>query len=140
MTTSSTISDMSIDRSRTKTLAIDYGTVRIGVAVSYGSLAEPLEVVPNDERALFRLAELCQRERVELVVVGISEAEMAEKTRAFIVELAKQISLPIVTADETLTSHAVEEKLRFQPLKKRQGAIDHYAAAEILQNWLDEGV
>ena len=30
-----------------KTLALDYGTRRIGVAIQYGSLAEPLEVIGN---------------------------------------------------------------------------------------------
>jgi putative Holliday junction resolvase len=120
------------------TLAIDYGTKRIGVAVSGGSLAIPLEIVPNTDRAIARLQEIIAERAIEQLVVGLSEGAMAEQTRAFVSNLQKSIALPVHFADETLSSHAVHAKLRQAKSSKRREPIDHFAAAEFLQEWLDE--
>lgn len=121
-----------------RVLAFDYGTVRIGVAASRASLAEPLRVLANDESLWSQVVQLIAEEKPTALLVGISEADMAEKSKAFAHELERRSGLPVTLADETLSSHTVEQKLRALPLKKRRGAIDHYAAAEILQAWLDE--
>ena len=44
---------MNISKPETKdtVLAIDFGTVRIGLAISRYTLAEPLEIIANDEFA-----------------------------------------------------------------------------------------
>ena len=63
---------------------------------------------------------------------------MAEKTKEFVVELEKHIQLPVTFMDETLSSHSVHEKLVSAKKSKREGNIDHFAAAEFLQIWLDE--
>jgi RNase H-fold protein (predicted Holliday junction resolvase) len=64
---------------------------------------------------------------------------MAQKTKEFSQELKKNTSLPIEFTDETLSSKNVHQKLATSAmkLKKRQGSIDHYAAADFLQEWLD---
>jgi len=71
-------------------------------------------------------------------VIGISEQEMAEKTRAFASQLADVTTIPLVFTDETLSSKTVHEKLITAKKSKRTGHIDHYAAAEFLQAWMDE--
>lgn len=123
------------------TLAIDFGTVRVGLAVSRASLAEPLEIFPNDDKLLSRLYQLIQDQNIDQVVVGISEAEMAEKTKAFVAELNQVLNdaTPIEFADETLSSKETHQKMRAAGVKKqkRQAPIDHYAAASFLQDWLD---
>lgn len=121
-----------------KTLAIDYGTVRVGLATSHATLAEPLKIVSNNTRLFEEIQETCIAEDIEQVLVGISENEMAVKTHEFIEELRRHIDLPILTADETLSSQAVHKKLQTAKKSKRSGDIDHYAAAEFLQYWLDE--
>lgn len=121
-----------------KVLAIDYGTQRIGIAVSFHTLAEPLEIIKNHQGALARIVELCQQNNVEKIIVGLSENEMAKKTERFVAELKKVISVPIVFFDETLSSHAVHQKLKTAKQSKRSGNIDHYAATEFLQEWIDE--
>ena len=40
-------------------LAIDFGTVRIGLAISRYTLAEPLEIIPNDELRFSKIKEIC---------------------------------------------------------------------------------
>ncbi len=118
-------------------LGIDYGTKRVGLAISHGSLAEPFQILSNDQNLYSSLVKVVEDELVEGVVVGISENEMAMKTTAFAEELRKHIDLPIYFADETLSSNTVEQRLLSAKKKTRSGPIDHYAASVILQEWLD---
>jgi len=122
-----------------KILAIDYGVKRVGVAVSYASLAQPLEVLENDEQLMARLRLLIEQHRVQAIVVGISENVMAERTQEFVRRLRAVTPLPVTLIDETLSSHQVHEWLRQAPARKRRGPIDHLAAAVILERYL-EGV
>lgn len=120
-----------------KVIAIDYGTVRVGLAVNRGSLADPLLVLPNTEKLFPALLSVFAQEAVTLIVVGISENEMAEKTRLFIEKLRQHTSIPIIVTDETLSSKTVLQKLARVKKQKHSGPIDHFAAAEFLQEWLD---
>lgn len=121
------------------TLAIDFGTKRIGLAISIATLADPLTIIPNDDRATQEIKKICEREGVKQLLVGISEQAMAEKSRAFAEELKKTINLPLFFADETLSSKETHQKLATSHMKlsKRQGPIDHYAASQFLQDWID---
>ena len=119
-----------------KVLAIDYGTKRVGVAVSYASLAQPLQIIANDEYLLDNISRLITQHHVDHLVVGLSENQMAVQTQAFVKRLQTITALPITLVDETLTSYQVHQWLREQPRGKRQGPIDHFAAAVILENYL----
>lgn len=122
-------------------MAIDFGTKRVGVAVSRGTLAIPLQVVPHDENLLKTLAALVQQEGVQKIVLGLSENEMAIKTKAFGKELEQHLqNIPIELFDETLSSQSVEKRLQQQGIKHavRTGPIDHFAAAVILEEWIDQ--
>lgn len=131
-------------------LAIDYGTTRVGVAIAWTSLADPLTVVPTDKNLMENLFELILEQRPDVIVIGISEQAMAEKTRQFTVEFkeflgqkfaASELSkIPeFVFADETLSSHDAQRKLYESGKKnlRQNGPIDHYAAALLLQDYLD---
>lgn len=122
-----------------KALGIDYGTQRVGTALSFGTLAEPLTILPNSAGLLDHLKDIVDKHNIEVMVVGISENEMAEKTAAFIEQLKTKVQIPIEMWDETLTSSTVHQKLSEKSGKKQtyKGPIDHLAAAEILQDWLD---
>ena len=121
-----------------KTLAIDYGTVRVGVAVSVHTLADPLMILQNDSQLFTNIIALCKENEIQQILVGISENEMAEKTKEFVNKLRDHTQLSIIFVDETLSSHTVHKKLQSAKKSKRSGDIDHYAAAEFLQVWLDE--
>jgi len=127
-------------------LAIDYGLVRIGLAISLVGLAEPLKIIKNDAsvtnpiigpQALEELKNTIEEYQVDKIVLGISEQKMAEMTLDFLAHLKSIISLEIVLVDEALSSYEVEQKLKDLPKKNRRQAIDHYAAALILENYLD---
>ncbi len=129
-------------------LAIDYGTKRIGVAISQGSLAEPLCILEQEneglstdqalDEAISNLAALCATHNVTQLVIGLSENKMADLTKKFAEKLQQKVDLPIDFIDETLSSYEMHLKLRQTKRKKKQGPIDHFVAAQLLQEWLDE--
>lgn len=122
------------------TLAFDYGQKRVGVAVSFSSLAEPLDIIANDQDLWSRVAQLINEYHVRQLLVGISEGQSGERAEKFGEQLKVKFDLPVLFADETLSTQGARSKLRQGAMNsKSHQAVDHYAAAEILQNWLDEG-
>jgi putative Holliday junction resolvase len=121
-------------------LAVDYGTQRIGLAISYATLAEPLLILQNDETVWSKLEQIVKDKEIESFLVGVSENEMADQSKQFAEKLKQHFQLPIELFDETLSSAAVHEKLHQKNMGKKQytGDVDHYAAAQFLQDYLDE--
>ena len=122
-----------------KVLGIDFGTTRIGLAIARGPLAEPLEIVANDgeDRALARIKQLVESEQIEQIIMGISENRMAQRTKEFAASLKAVIDIPIEFVDETLSSYEMHHRLLSSKLSTKQGPIDHFVAAQLLQDWLD---
>jgi len=128
-------------------LCLDYGTKRIGVAVATSPIAQPVGIIPNSKnpslkdiitsQALDQIEKLLTEFHIEKILVGISEGEMAEKTRAFIDALTKRTTLPIEEIDETLSSVSATDQMQHMNKKKRRGDRDHLAAAIMLQEYLD---
>src|SRR3954470_23604004 len=96
-------------------LAVDVGSVRVGVAASdpSGALATPVAVLRRDARADRDLGELAtlvrEREAVE-VIVGLprslrnAEGAAAAAARAYAVRLASAVApVPVRMVDERLT-------------------------------------
>src|SRR5271165_3342983 len=95
-------------------LAIDHGTVRMGLAISdeLGVIAQPLEFVPAEpfDKFLARLKEVIAEKQVELLLVGMprnmdgSYGPAALKVQDFVGALNETLVIPIKTWDERLTS------------------------------------
>jgi putative Holliday junction resolvase len=118
-----------------KTLGIDYGRSKIGVAIGINSFAEPFKVirVNSFDDSLQKVKKEIDVEKPDRVVVGISEGEMAEESKKF------ADGIGAVTFDETLTSKDAQ-KLSIEAgikRKKRHALEDAYAASLMLQNYLD---
>jgi putative Holliday junction resolvase len=121
-----------------RVLALDYGSARLGCAISdpSGSVVSPLAVIePPDVRLV---AELVDAHGVERVVVGLpvsldgTEGEQAAATRAFCRELEGVLEVSVETYDERLTT-------RMAAASRRQGAAaaeDSLAAAHLLDSYL----
>jgi putative holliday junction resolvase len=121
-----------------KTICLDFGTKRVGVAISQASLAEPLVVLENNDSFNLKLNELCRLHEVKQVVVGISEGLSARRTQEFVAKIKEVIKLPIFITDETLSTQEAREKLKSAGKNiKYDTPVDHYAAAIILEDWLD---
>lgn len=126
-------------------MAIDYGTRRIGVAVSNsGVLATPHSVVPNEGDVVETLAGLARELQATTIVVGIPGRQFhdpREQTfRDFAERLRQKTCKEVVLWDEALTTADAAERLRESGRKGRevQRDIDMYAAAVILQSYLDD--
>lgn len=111
-----------------KILGIDYGKAKIGLATAEGPLAEPWKVVRPAE-----IKKIIEKENFDKIVVGVSEGEMGEESKRFARALGAE------TFDETLTSQDAQRLSREAGLsrKKRRGMEDAFAAAIMLQNYLD---
>lgn len=122
-------------------LGIDYGEKNLGVAIAHTSLAQPLEVVHLDE-AFDRIQALIDKYQPTAFVIGLSEGRMAETTKRFAQKLAVFTGLPYFFQDETLSSYDTRIKTAKAgfPKKKREGKLDHYVAAAILQDFIDSQV
>ncbi|GAA3006622.1 Holliday junction resolvase RuvX [Actinokineospora diospyrosa] len=140
------------DPGRGRRLAVDVGSVRVGVAVSDPTpiLASPLVTLSRDERSgsdLDRLTELVAEHEVVEVVVGLPRTlaarhgAAAESARAYAAALAARVApVPVRLVDERLTTVTATRMLSDRGVKgKRQRAVvDQAAAVAILQSWLDE--
>ncbi len=133
-------SDHRSDHYPPKSLAIDYGTKRIGLAVSQAALSEPLLVLQenNYDEILAQIKKICTQLNVEQLVLGLSEQKMADKTRRFGEKLKQDLKLPLEYVDETLSSARVKHVLKERKKLLHGRPIDHYSAALILDNWLDD--
>lgn len=130
-------------------LALDYGTKRIGVALSdeLKWTAQPLETFERRtlEWDIAHVAGLVTAHDVERVVLGFPlqldgrEGPAVQALRAFEAKLEAGISVPIVLWDERMTTKAAEDLLIAADVsrKKRKGAVDRVAAAILLQSYLE---
>lgn len=127
-------------------IGVDYGTTRVGVAVSDPSekIASPLVVVPA-EQAAEAIRELVVELGAGSIVVGLpvsfsgEEGEAARRARAFAADLAESTSLPVQFWDERLTTTSAEAVLLKAGLRRRRRrqTVDKVAAAIMLQGFLD---
>ena len=132
-------------------LAVDVGSVRVGVALSDPGpvLATPLVTLSRDERSgsdLDRLAELVAEYEVVEVVVGLPRTlsarhgAAAESAVAYAEQLRSRIEpTPVRLADERLTTVSASRMLTQRGVrgKRQRAVVDQAAAVEILQAWLD---
>ena len=131
-----------------RALGIDLGERRIGLALSSGSVASPLQTLERsddrsgDHRAILAIAAEWE---VDTLVVGLplsldgSEGPAAVSVRAEIAELAAATSLSVVPYDERLTTVTATRLLQegAVPGRSRRRMVDQVAAAVLLQAWLD---
>ena len=121
-------------------LGIDYGTKRVGVALSDTSevLAFPKETIPNTKHLIPLLEVICKKEDVRIVILGHSvnsrggDNPVMERMHPFKEELEKTLGIPVIFEQESWSSM---EASRFQGTNEN---IDASAAAIILQRFLDK--
>jgi putative Holliday junction resolvase len=137
-------------------MGIDYGTKKVGIALSDGVVALPKSVIPNGKDLIAQICEYVSEYGVDTVVVGKSldlsggENKLATQVTAFIDNLTTSIP-------ETISIHCVDERYttklaraipteghsRGDVANKRGGIssnkqADAQAAALILQTFLDK--
>ena len=131
-----------------RTMAIDYGDQRIGLAVSdlLGMLAGEAWTMRewDMERAASRIAEEAKKREVGTLVLGLpknmdgTEGPRAEKSRAFAALLEAESGLPVVLWDERRSSIEAHAILHAGGKKEKQHrkTVDAVAASLILEGYL----
>jgi putative Holliday junction resolvase len=144
---------------RGRRLGVDVGKVRVGVAISDpdGILATPVATVPRDMVSqegtaadsvpadIAELARLVREHEVVQVVVGLpvrlngAEGAAAIDIRAYAEQLARALQVPVVLADERMSTVVATRRLAERGVrgKRQRAVVDQAAAVEILQSWLD---
>lgn len=132
-----------------RTLGIDYGEKRIGLALSdpLGMTAQPLQILQRTRTAedLKALVAIIGDHEVVRIVIGLplnmdgTEGFMVESMRAFSGALLDLLPIEIIEVDERLTSHQATLALNTASVrgKKRKENRDIIAAQIILQTYLD---
>ncbi len=131
--------------------AIDYGTRRIGIAISdpRGLIASPLAMrqrgQPEADAKFFQ--ELAQREGIGRFVVGLpihlsgDESQKSREARQFGTWLNQQTGIEVVFFDERFTTREANELLAAGSLSRKQrGERRDMLAAQVLLNaYLESG-
>lgn len=133
-----------------KILCIDYGKVRIGIALSdpTKTIASPKNFIKNDipaEELAAKIAKLAKENNVETIVFGLpkklngTEGGSSQEIRKLADILQEKHSFKIVLWDERYTTVSAENILIEAGLRreKRKEKIDSLSAVIILQNYLD---
>lgn len=139
-------------------IGIDYGTKRVGVAISNetNEFALPLSVLANDRGLLASIKKIIAEKEVGAIVLGESKNFKGEDNTImsaisrFKKRLEKEIGLPVVLEPEFLTSAEAERmESRHSSYSRRSGLnlrrpaaknemLDASAAALILKSYLDK--
>jgi putative Holliday junction resolvase len=120
-------------------LAVDVGQSRIGLAISEGSLALPLEVIDAQQEAFKQVHEIARSRGVVAIYVGLplslngSFTPSTTKAIEFAKGLGEEFEVRMI--DERLTTKSAQSRLRESGKNSRQsrGIVDAQAAALILE-------
>jgi putative holliday junction resolvase len=123
-----------------KHLGIDYGSKRVGIAVSdpQGTMAFPKAVLPNNRYLIMDITQMCKKQGVEVIVVGeskdfnMNDNPILASSRFFAQELGRETGCQVEFEPEYLTSAQAEQ------IQGKGPMLDASAAAIILQSYLDK--
>jgi len=129
-------------------LGIDYGDVRVGLAISdpLKITAAPLVLLKNNKELIASVIKILSEYNFSRIIIGMpknmdgSQGFSAEKVLKFKDLLSKQIDIDIELIDERLTTVEASRKLQEAGIntRKQKDKIDMMAAVLILQTYLDK--
>ena len=129
-------------------LAIDYGDVRVGLAISdlTQTIAQPFKTLlySDSNNLLNQLDNIIKENDIGLIVVGIpynmkgEDTQQTSKVRKFISLIQDNLMIEIKLIDERLTSLEAEKIMHKMNIKtgSNKTKIDKIAASIILQEYL----
>ena len=137
------------DQKIQRVLAIDYGSKRIGLALSDPLLifSYSFKTLPNDDKIWLNLDQVIKEKEVVKIILGVPYQENGElSSNAHVIlkfkeVLSKRYSLDVIEWDESQTSERAREIIvQTVPGKKKRrnkGLIDRGSASIMLQEYLD---
>ena len=135
-----------------RSLGIDYGDSRVGIAISdeLNITAQGLETIHhkgNDKTVLKRLEELTKSYQISTFVIGMpinmdgTEGERVKVTKMFIHKLkCKFNNIKIETVDERLTTVQAHKTMNFLNVNNREKSniVDTISAVYILEIYMNK--
>ena len=134
-----------------RVLAIDYGTKRVGLAVTDPAkiIASPLTTIHPNELIAF-LKDYEKKEGIELFVVGLpknmanNDTDLTPIVKDFVTHLKRVFpDKTVITVDERFTSKIAFDSMLRSGMKKKERRkkenIDKISATLILQSFLEQG-
>ena len=138
-----------IDGDIKRVLAIDYGSKRIGLALSDPLLifSYAYKTILNDDKLLQNLDQVIREKEIIKIILGIPYQENgqlssnAQSILKFKETLSKRYSIEIIEWDESLSSEMAKEiiiqTVSGKKKRKDKGLIDRGSASIMLQEYLD---
>ncbi len=130
-----------------RTLALDWGTVRIGAAVSDpdGKIAFPLDKFIESKNGVAEIKKIVDELEVEKILLGQpknlsgGDTQTTDLVEKFRQDLGLEVPCPIEYIDERFSSVGAAKTLGNQGLKEKsqRGLVDNLAAQQLLQSYLD---
>jgi putative Holliday junction resolvase len=133
-----------------RTLGIDYGEKRIGLAISdpLGIIAQslPTLIVSKNQDILSEIKKLIKEYEISTIVLGLPKnmdgtlGEAGKKVMEFGKELSQNIGIKVEFWDERLSSVESLKTLREEKrkIKRKKELVDKISASLILQGYLDK--
>jgi putative transcription antitermination factor YqgF len=136
-----------------KSVGVDYGLVRTGIAATIGYNPSPLTtfVHLNNTQLAQEVISICRSEQAKKIVVGLplhkngTEAEQTNLTRIFANELAHLVvqrlgpNIPVYMWDERYTSKEAAARAHSKdPNQQLYGMLDAESACIILENFYND--
>ncbi len=133
----------------TRVLAIDYGDVRIGLAMSdlMHIIAKPFKTIKNQHSndIFIEIEKIIEENNIGKIIVGLpltlkgEYSKQTEKVLSFVDKLKIHVKIEVDTYDERLSSFQAKKSLIHQGVKTghNKEQIDQTAAAIFLQGYLD---
>lgn len=123
-----------------KLLGIDYGRVKVGLAIAESGVSFPFKVIKFDDldELLRKIVKIVQDENIDKIVLGISEGSMKKEILFLADALNHTLGVPVDFEDETLTSREAQDLSLKAGLKRkrRRSMEDAFAAALLLERYL----
>jgi putative Holliday junction resolvase len=138
-----------------KFLGIDYGSKKIGLAVSdeAGTFAFPLHIIKSNDKALAEIAKVAVENKIDIVILGLpldlagAPNKIMEEVGYFKKNLENKLGLKVHFEKEFMTSSAALHMNQYmkgirpntaRKVKREPETVDASAAALILQRYLDK--
>lgn len=128
-------------------LGIDYGTKKIGLAISVNNYIRPLKILNNisghvvENENISQIMKLINEEYIEVVVIGRNLGyEDSKEYKDFLYNLKQNIPshIEINFVDEYKTTDSTKKTMVDAGIaKNKRNLDDSFAAAEILSRYLD---
>jgi putative Holliday junction resolvase len=128
-------------------IGIDFGEKRIGVAAGDDRvrLAVPVDTIESKGDPVSEIEKIATDQFAEAIVIGMplslsgAEGPQAQRVREVVDELAKRLTIPVMTHDERMTTTEATRRPIEVMRKSKSGAStrDAIAASIMLQAYMD---